>query len=546
MRRAAHAPLALLLAVSTVSLLAFTGCDGTESSLADKRVSQEIRTAYTTDNPLDALKKAAGEDKASGASRARAKAMLADAELLAASNQMRQIDQIDNRIATLIWELGQLGQSIQTSSRLIDAYRSYDPSVVQQAAEAHIAETKGDKITIQHINATIPGLAAVTQKIQQLQDSIDKQKQQIAQLTNQRTALMQQADQASEQSENAKGQESVDAFSKASNLRKEAALLSNQIDTANSGLARLNSDLATQQGQQEILVNLVKEYQAGANATDKGFKAVAAEEEAQQNLIKQIYGSAASAPKAGVLPASIPSNIHTRSAQLAAVVEQTDQLYTQALDNLNNAIQHYTEAQQAAEDFQRSINERLSAPGAAEAPQHVAWEDLKKLVNPVAYQLQKSVALQTLGSLYASHAQTLADRIHLASSLSKALHAAELKLPADLAVKDGAAQLKEAHENTDKTFSAASDMQDNVLDAPLGTDSQKASARVAKILTLYAWGDAQAFAGNMAEARKHRLASIELVKAAVADNVTLPALPPEIAPAPKVTMTPAATTSPAH
>src|SRR4051794_11177844 len=118
MRRAPR-PVAIVLAASTVTLsLAFlTGCEGDEASRADRNVNRKIESAYTTDKPLDVLKEAADNDKASGASRARAKSMLADAELIAANDQMRQIEQHENRIASLVWELNQLGQAANASAR---------------------------------------------------------------------------------------------------------------------------------------------------------------------------------------------------------------------------------------------------------------------------------------------------------------------------------------------------------------------------------------------------------------------------------------------
>ncbi|HZZ44564.1 MAG TPA: hypothetical protein VFE58_16630 [Tepidisphaeraceae bacterium] len=540
MRRAPR-PLAIVLAASTVtfSMLFLTGCGGDDASRADRNVNEQVNAAYTTDNPLDALKKAAENDKASGASRARAKAMLADAEMLAGNAQMRQIEEKENRIDSLIWELNQLGQSIHTSASLIAVYRSYDPSIVNSAADAHVAEVKGDALTIQKINAKIPALAPLAENISKTQEAIDKQKADVAQLTAQRTQLLDQADQSSQQSESAKGRESVDAYTKASNLRKQAAMVSNQIDTANSQIERLNENLETFQGQQKILAGLVDEYQAGAAATDKGFKSVASEEEAQHQLIKEIYGSPSDKP--GLATAA---TIHSRAAELSAAVNEVDELRKQAEDNLKNAIQHYADAQQAAEDLRRSLDEKMGATSNADAPERLAWEDMKKLINPSTYQLLKSNALQTLGSLYGSNADAIAARVRLAGHLTKALQPAGLKLPADLTVKDGQADLKQGIEETNKIYSEASDLEDNVIAAPLATESQKAAARVEKILTYYAWGNAMAAAGNMNDARKHHAEAVEQVKGAVADGVTIPALPPDIAPAPKVSATTPETTPP--
>jgi hypothetical protein len=538
-------PLAIVLAASTVSLSLFlAGCEGDEASRADKRISQKLQSAYTTDNPIESLKEAAGEDDASGASRARAQAMLADAELIAANDKMRQVEQNENRVATLVWELNALGQAIQTTSRLVDAYRSYDPAVVQQAAQAKVAEAQGDKLSLElrGQQVTFPGLKAVQQNVATLNEQIATQKGELARLTEQRNQLVQQAEQTAGQAETAKGRESVDAYTKASNLRKEASLLSSQIDTANAALTRLQSDLATQQAHQQILANLVKEYQQGAAATEKGFKTVAAQEEPQLRLIKEIYGTAGG-NAAATNPASSPATILSRAAELAALVNETQELRAEATASLESAIQHYTAAQQSAEDHRRKIDEKMST-AASDAPERTAWEDMKALVNPSAYQLQKCLALQTLGSLYAAQADSLAARIRLADTLGKTLQAANLKLPESLAVKDGPAQLKELVEKTNATYNDASELESTVLDAPLATESQKSAARVAKILTLYAWGNAQAAAGNTNEAKKLRAESLEMVKGAVADNVTLPALPPEIAPAPKIVST-TPTTAPA-
>ena len=69
------------------------------------------------------------------------------------------------------WE-GPLASPERAAQRLrfIEAYRSYDPAVVQQAAQARVAEAQGDKISLdlRGQQVTFSGLKAVQQATAEL------------------------------------------------------------------------------------------------------------------------------------------------------------------------------------------------------------------------------------------------------------------------------------------------------------------------------------------------------------------------------------------
>src|SRR6185295_19293798 len=111
---------------------------------------------------------------AAAATKAYAKAMLAQAQLDQAVAQMsdpdKGVDAAHRNITHLLWEIDQLGQHIQTTNLLAENYSKFEPKEAIAAVGGQIvAVNGGDKPIWMGEGATaIPTLKAITDQVTQL------------------------------------------------------------------------------------------------------------------------------------------------------------------------------------------------------------------------------------------------------------------------------------------------------------------------------------------------------------------------------------------
>src|SRR5438067_2491468 len=136
-RRSAKTLVKITVAAVGLSFPLASGCD--DSHRADKRVLQTIQEARNADaqTAQGLLQKAAAEANAAAATKAYAKAMLAQAELDQAvanlSEPEKGIDSAHRHITHLLWEIEQLGQHIQASNLLAANYSQFEPKEARAA-----------------------------------------------------------------------------------------------------------------------------------------------------------------------------------------------------------------------------------------------------------------------------------------------------------------------------------------------------------------------------------------------------------------------------
>jgi len=136
---------------------------------------------------------------------------------------------------------------------------------------------------------------------------------------------MAQADQAAKQSEKQTGRESVDSFKKSSDLRKQAADLATQIETAKAQVVPMQKDLLVAQGQEAVINDAIAEFQKQGQLLDEHWKAVQTQIAAQQGLAKEITeggGGAATQPAESFDAAG--KSITEKAAALAQLVEENE------------------------------------------------------------------------------------------------------------------------------------------------------------------------------------------------------------------------------
>jgi hypothetical protein len=550
------------IAVALLGSFWIAGCD-TPANQSDRQVQADVATAQAVLGSGDAastakarkmLEQAASVSDVEPLTRAYAKSSLAQVEQNVAAGQIRTIEYDNARLHQLAWEIGQLAQQVDASRTLGASYDKYDPKAAQAAIAADIAAAQGDAdhlVWVKQDNSSIPSLFAVNQTIKQLGDQIDKQGQDLKSLQDQRTQVLDEADAADKSSEISKGSESVDDFKRAADLRKQAGDLTVQIDKNKAQTIPLQNDLAVAQGQKEKIEGLIKELKDQSQALDAGWKAVQAAVASQTDLQKQILAGGNSSPdngsnatpapaagSASSLPPPIGPSINDKAEALGKLVQQISQERSEALSNLNSAIQHYRDAVSAGQTYFASIDPRIRDSANAQRPEMDAWKNLEDVANPAVYKMQEALAERQLAELYAMEVNNDATRSALQDEASKILGAVNLSVPPALSDSGLDEDRKSAATSASDAYAKAAaelkGLTSGMVPAPLPD-----LARVHLILTLYGQVQLARAMGDTSTANEKLTDTTTARDDAIQAGLQLPPLPPEIA-VPSTPATPAA------
>src|SRR5262249_38837735 len=159
-----------------------------DEAVADRSVGTEQSTK-DAQQKLEAVAKETG-----GSSGARAQLAATRAQLLvdAALDIIRKIDQEELKLARTSFNLTQLAVQLDAGSVMVTGYSKYDPKVAREQIEQEIAAAQGgpEKPTWEYEGSQLPTIAAVKQKISELESSLAKLQDEAKSLSDQRNAKM--------------------------------------------------------------------------------------------------------------------------------------------------------------------------------------------------------------------------------------------------------------------------------------------------------------------------------------------------------------------
>ncbi|MGB7158743.1 MAG: hypothetical protein WBD40_11790, partial [Tepidisphaeraceae bacterium] len=484
--------LAILAAALATLAGGVVGCD--DSLASDKQVRRavvESREVAATgeggrEEALKKLQDAAGNTGAGPAASAQAKSILAAAEKAEAARLMQTVDANNRDIARLVYEIGILGNQIANSNLKIAGYRGTEPKAAREDAAKKISEVQGsgDKTTwITADNANIPTLDAVKQDVSRLQGEIAKQQEEIKNLDAQRVAAGAESDKNREASEKEKGQKSVDLFKVAADAQKKAADLATQIDVAQAKIVPLQRDLAVAEAQQSAAAKAIETYKKQVEALDAGWKGTELQIQTQAQIATGLLGAANATPPAEGAAAAAANSINEKAALLAQKILETQGIFAEADQRLDNSIKNYDNAVKSAD--QLAGEARTKREGVERnSPYYKAWDDLLLIVNPAVYKLGQAEANQMRATLHTSQAISLLGQQRLMQQLQPILEGAKLEMPAALTGQSIDTELQRTTELANTTYDEAAKLYEEVASAPQDI-SAKGSARVGRIFSIY-------------------------------------------------------------
>jgi uncharacterized coiled-coil DUF342 family protein len=523
---------AACLAVGAV----LVGCDS-DVRRADRQVQQDLTRGIelvrdgspeSVQQATQIFEQAASNQVISVATRANAKALLAQSELERARTTQQKIDGLQIELARLVWEANQLAQQISTTNALVAGYRKYDPAEAKTNIEKSIADATGGPerpAWFTHDKTTLPTLSAVRQEISRLEGEIATRQDKIKDVSAQRDRINDDANRASQQAQAGHSGSTLEAFTLASDLRKRAADLSTDLEVEQARLVPLQKDLAVAQAQQAVLEEVITQLQAQSAALDTGWKLVQEQIGAQAALARNILqGDAGAASASTQLSAAVGGSISAKAQEIERRIAELKSLRDQAIGDARNASSHYEETAMTANELRTQLSTKMEDPAFRDRPERKAWEQMRTAINPPAFQLQQSAAQRTLARLYASQAAEYDLRIMLRNSLGETLQVAGLALPPALQAanleRDRELAIKEASE----AYAKANELLDNVAEGQRD-ESLAGAAQVARILTLYGWSQLERQANDQKSAEEHLQLAIQHRNSALEQNMRLPTMP---------------------
>ncbi|HVT90096.1 MAG TPA: hypothetical protein VHD56_14680 [Tepidisphaeraceae bacterium] len=519
------------------------GCDDSQHQ-ADKKVQSDLSEARQFALSQDAaqehskLEEAAGNTDASPGVHAQAKAALAEAEFEVGRNTAAKIGRADVTLARTLWEISQLADQIRAGNMSVAGYRKYDPKPAREAIAARIEQAAGgaDKPAwFTHDHSTIPTLDAANKEIARLQGELTQRNEQLTNLTQQRTRLMDEAEQSLAQSDQLKGDKAIEPFKHASDLRKQAGDIAVQIDTLKSEIAQRNAALAVAQGQKTAASDVISQLNDQLAAIEKAWKELDSQEASNQKLSAAILGSGATAApdEAAAAAAAVAGSISQKASVIENLVKEIQKLRADAVTSITNASKYYDEAYTSASQMGVDLKTRISDPNNAKRPEVDAWKNMVKVLEPMQYRLQQASVQRTLGDLYTSEVVSLSDRISLRDSLQKSLRNAGLVVPATLSAGELEQDRKTAIANGEAAYKASDDALSAIVDG-VAPEEMRVSARIGRALTFYEWAQLARVSGDETTAlTRIGSAARERNTAAEANLALVPVMPSELGPIPK-------------
>lgn len=533
------------------------GCDNARHQ-ADRDVRSDLTEARQMQaSDADAasigakLTQAAGNKDASPGVIAQAKAALALSELNLASEIMRKVDRTELQLSTHLWEITQLATQIRTSGSAVSGYKKHDPKPTRDAIAAKIAEAQGgpDKAAwFSQGNVTIPTLAAAKVQVAQLSGDLAQRNAELADLTQKRGKLLDDSEQAATLADQQKGQESLETYKKASDLRKQAGEVAVQIDLLKNQIDQIQRKLTIAQGQQTIVAEVISQLQDQSQLLDQSWKDYDTQSSSQMRLSALILGAASTGTDAASNPATagVGGSISQKSVEVDRLVKELQQLRADAAVHGNNAASFYDEAYTQATAMVAEMDALIRDPANATRPEVASWKAIKDVINPEQYRLQRATVLRVLGEFYTGEVSSINDRLEVRTLLSSALAGTGLSMPTPLQGADLDAARKSALDNAEAAYKNSDDLLTNILDGN-GSDQTRLYARLGHSLNYYGWSQVARLSGNASAATDYIAKATAERNAAAEMDKHIPTMPNALGPIPqpKVEAPPATEPAPA-
>ena len=363
-----------------------------------------------------------------------AAALLAAANDRVAANELARAGDLRLKAERLIGELHRRALDVRFAAAIADGFQQLDPkSSLAQIDQTLAGLQTGQTWTPDAANASanasagggqspsFPTVQAVDEEIKKLQAQIDEAESKASDLDKRRTDLLNQSERAAQQAQNAKGQASVDAFTKSSNLRKQANDLAVDKSMVDGQLQPLRADLALAQARKGALASAVQTLRGQKTAVQDGWGKV----QAQIQQLRSMDGAAMTGESGNDKMASIDSLASELKSTLADLGKST-----KAADDLLAAS---AKGYGSASDTAKTAGLALRSEADAAGPRGAVYATLADALSPQFYQLREAAARSVAAELHTADFARLARQRAMLAAVGAAAKGAGGQVPAALA-----------------------------------------------------------------------------------------------------------------
>jgi len=542
----------ITLAASCAAAI-LTGCKQ-PAEQADNALQQQLVAANAQlDKPQDPavvvsyFQKASAIPGTSELAKIQSQLALADANERAADALIIKIEQRQADIVDLTSMVNQQANRIQANNVQIAGLKALDPTAAQDALAKLQATAQGGSDGAPWMpsdaGGAIPSSAGVKAHAAELKDQIDKLTTQKNNLQTQRAQLLQQAEQLRGQSDAAKGKQSVDLFTQSADLTKKAADLAVSSDGIDAQIFAVQQELALAEATQKQIDAALDSLSKQSDQIKQGWadmQKVIQDRSDQNAALVNAAAPDASAPPADATatPAAPSTDASTTIAGIAAAIDKlkTDNSTSRELaeNYLNDAMTALKSADTTRAQLVRNYTKDMNEPNMRESAQHEAWQGMVDVHNPSDIKLATALVDLRLARLYSDWATTTASRALAAKLLDGALSAASLTAPSTIKAGSLDDELGEAKKKAEAAFDDADQLLDDAQKAPSTgplAKTAQAEAQAVQLVELYSHAKFSDAMGDKKGAQDYLSRSRQVRDDAIAANVPLATLPPELAPA---------------
>lgn len=457
------------LAVASCVAAVVIGCDNSESAYLDQQANAVAVRMAGGDGDAVASELSSATDGSLPvniqANQLLAQARLSDARALADSLALKQsqANAIVSRIATLTSVAG-------VTSSISNTYRQMEPTAAVALIKDLAAKARGDGNAEKFSdlpNGSIPTLAAVKQEKSRLEGELAKAQASLAEVTTKRNDLLTQVGSLSAKADQQRGDEKLATVTQAADLRQQAAVHSRTIGELETTIARLNADLGVQAMLETQLDAAVKSFAAQQSALEGGWKETSAKVQAMSGLANSILTADATD--------SAESSVKGLIAELNGVLKEVDGQREQALAAFGEAVNKFTAAKAASDEFGTKLSSAQS--GGANAAEKAAWDTLAASLHGDRFNLEKAIAKREEAAIHTSHARLLLHMADVAAALEPVSESLNAAVPDPFNLQQLKSDAVEAVKKADELITEAKDLVEGV------TASGEALAALAPLRT---------------------------------------------------------------
>jgi hypothetical protein len=401
--RAAGRVSCLALALTATGAI---GCGGSQQA-ANETAEQKLLAASTAadfDTATSAYLDAASTPDMSPAETAKTNYLAGQAKFMQANFTLDQAQEAELDIGRLLADMRLKIMSVNGAQAQIKADQGYDPSETETLLRAKIDGLQGADPA-----GGAPTLGELQDQISKLGSAIVDNRNQAKSLTDQRTALLDQADQTEQQSIGETGQQAVNDYAAAAELKRKAAELFAGMDKLDAQLVPIQADLNKVQAERTATEKLIADYKKEIDDLDTAWKGVQDDIDTQKQAIVRLAGSneptansTVAAPSEGTAPPLLKS-IAQEAAALKTMLASDRNLRDQATQQLKDALKEFTAAAAAGDQIRQ---DNMSVAMAEKTPpvQKQAITQLEETYSGSAARLAAAEVQRELGANYATAA----------------------------------------------------------------------------------------------------------------------------------------------